>query len=73
MNTGRIEILKVGGFNFLQLTQINRDGSPKNINLIGMPEIRQKKLSTQPRWKKGSFLTPDQIAEEKYQVKNHIA
>jgi len=73
MNTGRIEILKIDGFSFLKLIQINHDGSPRKINLIEMPELRQKILPTQPRWRKGSFLTPDQVAEEKYQVKNHIA
>lgn len=44
MNTGRIEILNIDGYNFLKLVQINHDGSPKKINLIEMPEVRRKKL-----------------------------
>lgn len=73
MNTGRIEILNIDGYNFLKLVQINHDGSPKKINLIEMPEVRRKKTSTQPRWLDGSFLTLDQKAEEEYQIKNHIS
>ncbi|MFA6007634.1 MAG: hypothetical protein WC784_03225 [Candidatus Shapirobacteria bacterium] len=73
MNTGGIEITEIDGISFLKLIQINHDGSPKKIGLIEMPEVRPKKISTQSRWLKGSYLTPDQKAEEKYQVNNHIA
>lgn len=73
MRTGTIEILNLDGFNFLKLTQINHDGTPKRIGLIEIPEIKIKESSIQPRWLKGSYLTPDQIAEETYQRKNHIA
>lgn len=68
--TGRIEIVVTTNRRYLELIQINPDGSPKNVIEIDMPLVRK---GPNTRHLNASFLTKEEATEENFLRDNHIA